>query len=53
MHAAVPDLNRLMKKAGARLNLKPHVVGFNKNNQVKLHAAGDLEVSILNIYSHL
>jgi hypothetical protein len=32
-----------MEKAAKRLNLKSHIVGFNSNNQVMLHAAGDLE----------
>lgn len=47
VHASVSELNLLMEKAAKMLNLKPHIVGFTKDNQVMLHAAGDLEVKTI------
>lgn len=43
VHADIPALNAMMSRTAKLLNLKPHIVGFNKDNRVILDAVGDLE----------
>lgn len=44
VHNDDPQLNDMMQKIGAELNLRPHKVGVNSPSSCTLHTAGDVEV---------